>query len=156
MGEAVGPGPTQVLKHLETLLSGAKNWAIATRERDRRTGACATRCVLPIDESDTSETPDSIERLNADCIDALAGLLRNNHLHLVSLDRAVRDPAYRLHDPYVGRNGIEWLERWSMELHRELPWSSFANRPPALKANYDRGDSDYAARAGPAQSAPAG
>jgi peptidoglycan/xylan/chitin deacetylase (PgdA/CDA1 family) len=67
-------------------------------------------------------------RLNADSIDDLAGILKANHLHGVSLKRAVRDPAYRIPDDYAGPNGIEWLERWSRTLHKNMPWSTL---PPA-------------------------
>jgi peptidoglycan/xylan/chitin deacetylase (PgdA/CDA1 family) len=81
-------------------------------------------------------------RLNADSIDALAVLLRKNHLRGVSLRKAMSDPAYMLRDSYVGPDGIEWLERWSMDLHRELPWDSFTDPPAAIKTEYDRVDKD--------------
>ena len=86
-------------------------------------------------------------RLNADCIDAIAALLRKTKLHAVSLEKAMADPAYRTGDPYVGPRGIEWLERWSMALHRDLPWSSFREPPADIKADYDRIDNDNGAPA---------
>lgn len=93
-------------------------------------------------------------RLNADSIDALARLLRKNHLRPVSLETAMRDPAYAMPDPYVGPDGIEWLERWSMELHRQLPWNSFSDPPASIKAEYDRVDND-ASRSNPGGTAAA-
>lgn len=69
-------------------------------------------------------------RLNADAMGALAATMRGEHLTFVSLDRAMRDPAYRIADPYVGPDGDEWLSRWSLALHRDLPWATL----PALPA----------------------
>ncbi len=68
-------------------------------------------------------------RLNADTIDPLAGMLRDEGLRFVTLDKAMRDPAYSLADPYVGPDGVEWLERWSLTLHRDLPWSTLPPVP---------------------------
>ena len=81
-------------------------------------------------------------RLNADCIDDLAAMLKRVKLHPVSLEAAMKDPAYRTRDPYVGKDGIEWLERWSTELHKALPWDSFADVPANIQADYDRVDQD--------------
>ena len=50
-------------------------------------------------------------RLNADCIDDLAAILKRRRLQAVTLEEAMKDPAYRLGDPYVGKNGIEWMEK---------------------------------------------
>jgi peptidoglycan/xylan/chitin deacetylase (PgdA/CDA1 family) len=68
-------------------------------------------------------------RLNAASIDGLATILKAASLHVVPLDTAMRDPAYRTADSYVGPNGIEWLERWSLTLHRDLPFDSLPEVP---------------------------
>ncbi|WCM25275.1 polysaccharide deacetylase family protein [Sphingomonas sp. QA11] len=81
-------------------------------------------------------------RLNADCIDDLAAMLRRENLQPVSLENAMRDPAYRTRDPYAGKDGIEWLERWSMALHKDLPWDSFTDIPKEIEADYDKVDRD--------------
>ena len=81
-------------------------------------------------------------RLNADCIDDLAAILRREKLRPVTLEQAMNDPAYRIHDPYSGGDGIGWLERWSIELHKELPWGSFTNVPAGIEAEYDKVDRD--------------
>ena len=73
-------------------------------------------------------------RLNAASIDDLAALLRRARLRVVPLDRAMRDPAYALVDDYVGPDGIEWLERWSLTLHRALPFDSIPIVPPDIVA----------------------
>jgi peptidoglycan-N-acetylglucosamine deacetylase len=79
-------------------------------------------------------------RLNADCIGALAVVLRSNGLHAVRLDAAMRDPAYSIPDTYAGPNGDEWLSRWSLTLHKDLPWGSFPEPPPDIAAENARLD----------------
>lgn len=69
-------------------------------------------------------------RLNADSIDQLSNILDDNDLHAVALDTAMRDPAYKIPDEYIGPDGDEWLSRWSLILRKELPWDSFRD-PPA-------------------------
>lgn len=81
-------------------------------------------------------------RLNADCIDDIAALLKREKLRPVSLATAMADPAYRTNDPYVGKDGIEWLERWSMALRKELPWDSYSEVPNDISDDYDRVDAD--------------
>ena len=81
-------------------------------------------------------------RLNADSIDDLAAILRREHLQPVTLPQVMKDPAYRTPDPYTGKEGIEWMERWSMALHKPLPWSSFTDVPKEIEAAYDRVDHD--------------
>ncbi|WP_408589286.1 polysaccharide deacetylase family protein [Novosphingobium sp.] len=81
-------------------------------------------------------------RLNADSLDDLVGILRHERLKPVSLETAMRDPAYRTADHYVGRDGVEWLERWSDTLHRELPWDDFTDVPDAIRKAYQKVDPD--------------
>lgn len=81
-------------------------------------------------------------RLGADTIDALASLLKARKLHAVSLDKAMRDPAYATPDTYVGGDGIEWLERWSKTLGKDLPWDVYPDVPADIAASYDRLESD--------------
>ncbi len=79
-------------------------------------------------------------RLNADSLDQLAAILRRNDLHGVTLDRAMRDPAYRIADDYAGPDGDEWLNRWSRTLGKSLPWDSFPQPPADIAAANDRLD----------------
>ena len=81
-------------------------------------------------------------RLNADSIDDLAAILARRRLRGVTLEEAMRDPAYRLRDPYVGHDGIDWMERWSGELHRGLPWASWQDPPKQIVDEYDRTNND--------------
>jgi len=81
-------------------------------------------------------------RLNADCIDDLAAMLKRRKLTAVSLEDAMKDPAYRLGDPYVGKDGIDWIERWSDSLHRQLPWGSWEDPPAQIVKEYDAVNND--------------
>jgi len=83
-------------------------------------------------------------RLNADCIDDLAGLMKKNGLRGISLARAMRDPAYKIPDTYVGKEGVDWIERWSlaMGMDNQLPWASYADPPKDIQAGYDKVDKD--------------
>jgi peptidoglycan/xylan/chitin deacetylase (PgdA/CDA1 family) len=81
-------------------------------------------------------------RLNADSIDDLAKILKRRNLKGVTLEEAIRDPAYRTPDPYVGPDGIEWMERWSQQLHKELPWGSWQDPPAQIVQEYDRVNND--------------
>jgi peptidoglycan/xylan/chitin deacetylase (PgdA/CDA1 family) len=76
-------------------------------------------------------------RLNADCIDELSDILKRRKLKGVTLNEAMKDSAYRVRDPYVGHGGIDWMERWSDELHRELPWDSWQDPPQQIIEEYD-------------------
>lgn len=68
-------------------------------------------------------------RLNAASIDGLATILKGAGLRVVPLDTAMRDKACRTADTYVGPDGNEWLERWSLTLHRGLPFESIPTVP---------------------------
>lgn len=76
-------------------------------------------------------------RLSADCMGEVAALLRREGLRSVSLTRAMRDPAYRLPDHYTGSDGIDWLERWSLQTGVDLPWGDFPEVPTAIQQQYD-------------------
>jgi len=88
-------------------------------------------------------------RLNADSFDQIAGILGANDLHPVSLDKALQDPAYRIADTYVGPEGDEWLVRWAMTLHAQLPWETLPKDPSDIATESARLD------ALPPKSAPA-
>ena len=81
-------------------------------------------------------------RLNADNIDELAAILKRRHLKAVSLETAMKDPAYLTRDPYVGHDGIDWIERWSDQLHKPLPWDSWQDVPKPIEEEYDRNNKD--------------
>ncbi len=81
-------------------------------------------------------------RLNADSVDDLAVLFRRFRLRPVSLDRAMRDPAYRTPDTIADKDGTDWLERWAILKHRDLPEAGDEDPPADIQAAYDRVDND--------------
>jgi peptidoglycan/xylan/chitin deacetylase (PgdA/CDA1 family) len=81
-------------------------------------------------------------RLNADTLGELAKILKHNDLTPVSLDKAMRDPAYKLPETVLDTNGDEWLSRWSLTLKRDLPWDSFPEPPADIAAAEARLDSE--------------
>ncbi len=81
-------------------------------------------------------------RLNADSIDDLAAMFKRLHLHPVHLASAMRDRAYRTPDAYDGKDGIGWLERWSLSLGKDLPDAGNEDPPADIQAAYNRVDGD--------------
>lgn len=79
-------------------------------------------------------------RLNADSIDALAKILRANHLRPVTLEQAMKDPVYARADDYADPDGDEWISRWSHEMGRELSWDDFPEPPADIAAAAERLD----------------
>jgi peptidoglycan/xylan/chitin deacetylase (PgdA/CDA1 family) len=77
-------------------------------------------------------------RLNADSITQLVTILSAHELYPITLDMALSDPAYDIADTYVGPDGDEWLSRWSLTLHKTLPWESFVPPPKAMQDEDDR------------------
>jgi peptidoglycan/xylan/chitin deacetylase (PgdA/CDA1 family) len=81
-------------------------------------------------------------RLNADCFESMARILARQNLHPISIDQAMRDPAYETADNYAGKDGIEWMERWSQTLNKNLPWDDYEDVPKAIEKEYNRLDSN--------------
>lgn len=79
-------------------------------------------------------------RLNADSIDQIADILKRDGLTPVTLDQAMKDPAYAIADTYIGPDGDEWLTRWSLTLKKDLPWGSFPDPPADIAAAEKRLD----------------
>jgi peptidoglycan/xylan/chitin deacetylase (PgdA/CDA1 family) len=64
--------------------------------------------------------------LNADALETLLTRFEGRGYRFITLDDAMRDPAYATADAFVGRNGPSWLFRWSRTL---APASSFRDDP---------------------------
>jgi peptidoglycan/xylan/chitin deacetylase (PgdA/CDA1 family) len=64
--------------------------------------------------------------VTADRLPALLDALAGRGYRFVTLDEAMRDPAYGTPDSYVGSHGPTWLFRWSKGLGRSI---SFAGEP---------------------------
>ena len=54
-------------------------------------------------------------RLNADTLDDLVAMARRRGYRFISVDEALKDPAYRRQDAYVGPRGLSWLHRWALD-----------------------------------------
>ena len=52
-------------------------------------------------------------QLNADHMPQLLAMFRRRGYRFVTLEEALRDPAYQMPEDYVGRNGFSWIHRWS-------------------------------------------
>jgi len=81
-------------------------------------------------------------RLNADTIDEVLAILREAGLRPVTLAKAMHDPAYQTRDDYAGKDGLNWLERWALTLHKDLPAVGDVDPPADIHAAYDRVDND--------------
>lgn len=51
-------------------------------------------------------------RLNRDHLNRLLGDLKDRGYRFVTLEEALKDPAYQMEDRFTGRGGITWLHRW--------------------------------------------
>jgi peptidoglycan/xylan/chitin deacetylase (PgdA/CDA1 family) len=51
--------------------------------------------------------------LNAEYFDELVQMMRRRGYAFITLDQALRDPAYKLPDIYAGPIGLSWLHRWA-------------------------------------------
>jgi peptidoglycan/xylan/chitin deacetylase (PgdA/CDA1 family) len=65
--------------------------------------------------------------LNADVFGRLADRLAARGHRFITLEHALKDPAYRSKDTYRGPGGISWLDRWA--LSRGVPKTFFKDEP---------------------------
>ncbi len=66
-------------------------------------------------------------QLNSDWFGALADRLDDIGYVFITLDEALRDPAYESDDTYTGPGGITWLHRWAIT--RQVDPSMFRGEP---------------------------
>ena len=52
--------------------------------------------------------------LNADHLDALLRMYERRGYRFITVDEALRDPAYKLRDGYSGSRGLSWIHRWGL------------------------------------------
>jgi len=65
--------------------------------------------------------------LNADWLGEILDWLEVRGYQFVSLDEALKHPAYQREDRYDGPAGITWLHRWTITAG--MPRSTFAGEP---------------------------
>jgi peptidoglycan/xylan/chitin deacetylase (PgdA/CDA1 family) len=58
--------------------------------------------------------------LHTDALDALLTQIEKRGYRFVTLTDAMKDPAYRAPDDYVGKAGPSWLHRWRVA--KQMPW----------------------------------
>jgi peptidoglycan/xylan/chitin deacetylase (PgdA/CDA1 family) len=66
-------------------------------------------------------------RLNAMCLERLFAMMQRRGYRYITLEQAMRDPAYARGDIYTGPAGITWLHRWALTDGRDR--SIFAGEP---------------------------
>lgn len=77
-------------------------------------------------------------RLNADHMDGLVAVLAKHGLNDVPLAQVLKDPAYQSRDPYIGPDGVGWLERWARGMGKTLPAASEPKIPGDIQAAYNK------------------
>ena len=65
--------------------------------------------------------------INADCYGDLVAGIRKRGYEFVTLEDAVKDPAYKRADAYLGKWGPSWIHRWAIGENR--PKEFFAGEP---------------------------
>lgn len=65
--------------------------------------------------------------LNADALPELLKAIEKRGYKLITLEEALRDPAYQMEDGHFGPGGITWLHRWAMA--KKMPKSFYAGEP---------------------------
>ena len=93
-------------------------------------------------------------RLNAESLDGLAAILKANDLKAVTLERAMTDPAYAMAEDAVGANGNQWVTRWSITLHKDMPWKTLPTPPADIAAIDDKLEGAVGPPAAPAKPQP--
>ncbi len=71
-------------------------------------------------------------QMNANLMPGLLAMFRRRGYTFISLDQALRDPAYQLPDRFVGKGGISWIHRWGQT--KGMP---IQGEPDAPKWVYD-------------------
>ena len=83
-------------------------------------------------------------QLNADHFTAVAAMFRRRGYDFVTLEQALRDPAYAEPDTYAGPAGVSWMLRWDHSRGRkQVDWRAQPEPPAFVNELYE------AAQAGP-------
>jgi peptidoglycan/xylan/chitin deacetylase (PgdA/CDA1 family) len=70
-----------------------------------------------------------VSALAADHLDDLLTTLERRGYRLVTIDEAIRNPAYSLPDGYAGRKGLSWIHRWGVAKGMPIVWEPDAKIP---------------------------
>jgi peptidoglycan/xylan/chitin deacetylase (PgdA/CDA1 family) len=72
--------------------------------------------------------------LNRDGMSALLDMFREKGYTFVSLEEALKDPAYRESEDYAGPNGFSWIHRWA--LTKGMPLKMEPDEPKSILREY--------------------
>lgn len=70
-----------------------------------------------------------VSSLNADHLDDLLKMFEGRGYRFVTIEEAMRDPAYALPDGYVGKQGVSWIHRWGVAKGMPIVWEPDAQIP---------------------------
>jgi len=70
-----------------------------------------------------------VSALAADRLDDLLTMLERRGYRFVTIDEAMRDPAYSLPDGYAGKQGLSWIHRWGVAKGMPIVWEPDAKIP---------------------------
>ena len=74
--------------------------------------------------------------LNRDAMPVLLDMFRKSGYTFVSLEEALKDPAYKEPDDYAGPKGFSWIHRWA--LTKGMPLKMEPDEPKAVLREYER------------------
>lgn len=67
--------------------------------------------------------------LNADHFGSVIEVMKKRGYEFITLDAALRDPAYQLADGFIGRSGMSWLQRWALTQKHQATIQEFKLEP---------------------------
>lgn len=70
-----------------------------------------------------------VSALAADRLDELLTMFERRGYRFVTIDEAMRDPAYSLPDGYAGKQGLSWIHRWGVAKGMPIVWEPDAKIP---------------------------
>jgi hypothetical protein len=75
-----------------------------------------------------------VSQLNAEMMPELLSMMKRRGYDFVSLEAALRDPAYALPNTYAGQGGFSWLHRWSQT--KGMPNKGEPDEPAWIAAEF--------------------
>jgi peptidoglycan/xylan/chitin deacetylase (PgdA/CDA1 family) len=75
-------------------------------------------------------------QLNADTMPDLLAMIKRRGYTIVTLERALEDPAYQLSEEYVGPGGFSWIHRWSKT--KGMPGKGEPEEPAWIRDLYEQ------------------
>ena len=67
--------------------------------------------------------------LNAEHFGEMIAMMKKRGYDFISLDQALKDPAYKSKDEFVGRSGTSWIQRWAITQKHKPTMQLFKDEP---------------------------